>query len=238
MTTKLEFTEAVELPNKQNPEKAPWLALGYQAGKRVDRFTFGQKKAKAFLDNLDAMNEAFNIHNPETDGFFEYAISLNAGTEFAQQMIITEPKLQLINHYKKDIAAYLDRHPIATFSRKAIQAPFVSKEVIGLDYVQVLHLPCFQPREGDEGEGLIEKRVTQKSAKFIMERAFKDSQHGSSFNAFKFAITNNVPELVDHYKTNGGEVKDIKYSLDEMKCYVRYKAILMEFAMSGTFTEE
>lgn len=233
----LEFTEAVELPNKQNPEKEPWLSLGYKSGKKTDKFTFGQKKAKAFLDNLTAMNDALSKHNPETDGFFEYALILNEGTAYAQQIIITEPKLRLINHYKGDIEAYLERHPVAVFTRKAIEKPFVSKEVVGIDYVQVLHLPCYPKKETDEGEGLIEMRVTQKSAKFIMEKAFKDSQYGSSFNAFKYAVSNNLPELVDKYKTNSGEVKDIKYSLDQMKCYVRYKAILMEFAMSGTFTE-
>lgn len=235
----LTFTEAKEVPNKTNPDKEPWLSLGCQSGKRTLDFTFGAKKAYAILSELDDMNKAyadFKADAANAEELFEYNVTLNAGTKWETPFQITEPKLELINHYRADIEKYLEQHPFTPFKRVAIAEPSVTTEVVGIDYCKVLHLPCYAKSEHDEGEGLIEKRITQKSARFIIEKAFKTSEYGSSFAAFKVGIEKNLDKLTDNYKTQSGEVKPIDYSLEEMKCYVKYKSELMEFAMSGSLS--
>lgn len=232
----LYYTKAETVPNKTNPEKEPWLSLGYKLNptdKREKDFTFGSKKAYYFLKELDEMIKVRESFKPSSETpFFKYNIVIDEGTRFASEVEITEGKFLLIQHYKADIEEYLKEHPFVPFHRTAIPEPKVVMEERGIEYVAVLYLPCWEKGPADDGEGLIPKKLTQSNAKFIMTKAC----NGQVLQTFKKALKDGVDKYVDKYVTNTGETIPTEYDKATMNCVVKYRNLIQEFIISGTIT--
>lgn len=232
----LYYTKAETVPNKTNPEKEPWLSLGYKLNptdKREKDFTFGSKKAYYFLKELDEMVKVRESFKPSSETpFFKYNIVIDEGTRFASEVEITEGKFLLIQHYKADIEEYLKEHPFVPFHRTAIPEPKVVMEERGIEYVAVLYLPCWEKGPADDGEGLIPKKLTQSNAKFIMTKAC----NGQVLQTFKKALKDGVDKYVDKYVTNTGETIPTEYDKATMNCVVKYRNLIQEFIISGTIT--
>lgn len=114
-------------------------------------------------------------------------------------------KLDLLIHYKAEIEEFLKKYPYKAFVRTAIEKPFVKVEERGVDYVKVLYLPCWEKGENDEGEGLIPKKITQKSADFLLKRAFG----GSAFKAFQAGIAENMERLPMNTQRSPGKFSSL-----------------------------
>lgn len=232
----LYYTKAEIVPNKTNPDKEPWLSLGYKLNptdKKEKDFTFGPKKAYYFLRELDNMIAAHEEHaNSGDKSFFKYKITIDEGTRFASEVEITEGKFLLIQNYKEDIENYLAEHPFVPFHRTAIPEPKVVMEERGIEYVSVLYLPCWEKGPEDDGEGLVPKKLTQSNAKFLMTKACG----GQVLQTFKKALKDGVEKYVDKYVTNTGETIPTEYDKATMNCIVKYRNLIQEFIISGSIT--
>ena len=60
---------------------------------------------------------------------------------------------------------------------------------------------------------------------------------GMPFGAADDYLAENMEKITDEYTAQSGEVFKSDYDLATMKCFVKYKALLMEFALSGSIDE-
>lgn len=165
-TYTIEYNAATTEPNNIQKDGNPYLCLNAVVNKRNVTVKGGVMKWKAIRAELDTMNESLANHKGDTP--FKYPLTLQQ-----KGFIVSEPMLDMFNHFKADIDAYIEKY-FKPPARECVTEPTKKEELFGLDVIQYLLIPTYPKNDWDHGEGFGAWKLTPKAAKFWCNGAFPD----------------------------------------------------------------
>lgn len=229
----MQYTKATEVPNAFDTEGTPLISLGFMSGKVEKAEKFGLAKARLFVEKAPELRVMCD-NWPKEKGFFEHVLKLYEGTNNEKDVKITANRLSIIEHYMDDIKAYIDKYYVP-FVREAIEAPCIIQVEKDMDIENVLCIPCYPMSPGDTGSGLIPIKFAQRDAKYLFDEQSCGITIKDVKEHFKQKRTDN---LVVNMVTKDGRSIDLTYTPEKVAAIMKYKNIIMNFALNPNEIEE